>query len=117
MMQAQFSVDLIDELRRLLGAFEPLVLDSVVNELAGLSAGKGRDGAAARHGLEIARRCTLVRAENLPAAAADSQVIDYAHRNGCLVVTNDRDLRDALLVRGVGVISMRKQKRLELVQK
>jgi rRNA-processing protein FCF1 len=32
-------------------------------------------------------------------------------------VTNDRDLRDALLVRGVGVISMRKQKRLELVQK
>jgi rRNA-processing protein FCF1 len=44
-------------------------------------------------------------------------VINYAHENGCLVVTNDRRLRERLLSQGIGVISMRKQKRLELIQR
>ena len=40
MMPAQFQIDLFDELRTLLGAFEPLVLSGVVRELTG-SQGQG----------------------------------------------------------------------------
>ena len=50
------------------------------------------------------------------AGGVDSQIIAYAGKTRCYVVTNDRHLREALLARGIGVISMRKQKRLELIQ-
>ena len=116
MMPAQFSIDLFDELRQLIGAFEPLVLDSIMNELAGISSGKGRDAAAARYGLGIAQQCITVHSKDPLPDTVDEQVIDYAQKNGCLVVTNDRRLREMLLSRGIGVISMRKQKRLELIQ-
>ena len=45
MMPVQFQIDLLDELRMLLGAFEPVVLSGVIGELTGLSRAKGRDGA------------------------------------------------------------------------
>ena len=48
MVPVQFRIDLFDELRCLLGAFEPLVLKDTVKELQGLSSGHGHDGAAAR---------------------------------------------------------------------
>jgi rRNA-processing protein FCF1 len=116
MMPAQFSIDLFDELRQLVGAFEPLVLESIIRELAGISSGHGRDAAAARYGMGVAQQCTTVRTEDRAPATVDEQVIDYAQKYGCLVVTNDRQLREMLLSRGIGVISMRKQKRLELIQ-
>jgi hypothetical protein len=87
-----------------------------VAELAGLSSTMGRGGAAARYGLSVAERCTTVRPGTETKERVDEQVITYAHQNRCLVVTNDRDLRNALLARGIGVISLRKQKRLELIQ-
>jgi rRNA-processing protein FCF1 len=116
MMPAQFSIDLFDELRQLVGAFEPLVLESIMTELAGISSGKGRDAAAARHAISVAQRCTTVHSPEPVSDTVDERLIDYAQKNGCLVVTNDRHLREMLLSRGIGVISMRKQKRLELIQ-
>lgn len=116
MMPAQFRIDLFDELRQLLGAFEPLVLEEGVKELSGLSTGLGRDGAAARCGLALAEKCTTVRPDPPVYGRADDQVIAYSTKTRCYVVTNDRRLREALLARGIGVISMRKQKRLELIQ-
>ncbi|WAC05384.1 MAG: nucleotide-binding protein [Methanoregula sp.] len=116
MMPAQFSIDLFDELRQLVGAFEPLVLENVTRELAGISSGRGRDAAAARYGLGVAQRCTTVHAPGPSNGPVDEQVIRYARETRCFVVTNDRRLREALLAQGTGVISMRKQKRLELIQ-
>jgi rRNA-processing protein FCF1 len=37
MMPSQFQIDLFEELRMLLGSFEPVVLSGVLDELAGLS--------------------------------------------------------------------------------
>jgi len=116
MMPAQFSIDLFDELRQLVGAFEPLVLQSVLEELTGISSGRGRDAAAARFALGIAHQCTTVQVPEPAPDTVDEQVVHYAQENGCLVVTNDRHVRETLLSRGIGVISMRKQKRLELIQ-
>lgn len=117
MMPVQFQIDLFDELRSLLGAFEPVVLSGVVRELSGLSNAKGRDRAAARHGLVLVDRCTIAESGDLNSESVDSQMIEYAVRNACMVVTNDRHVRDALLTRGIGVISLRNQKKLEIIRR
>jgi hypothetical protein len=117
MMPAQFQLDLFDELRSLLGGFEPVVLSSVMGELEGLSHNQGRDGAAARCGLTLGKECTVADSRDLESGSVDAQVIEYAVQNGCIVVTNDRRIRDALFTRGIGVISMRKQKKLELLRR
>jgi len=117
MMPAEFQVDLFDELRNLIGGFEPIVLSSVMRELEGLTLAKGRSGAAARLGLALGKECTIAMGGDAPAGSVDEQVIEYAVQNGCMVVTNDRRVRDELLIRGIGVISMRKQKKLELLRR
>ncbi|MFA4860305.1 PIN domain-containing protein [Methanoregula sp.] len=117
MMPAQFQIDIFDELRMLLGSFEPMVLSGVLQELAGLSRAKGRDGAAARCGLTLGEKCTIFPSGELESVSIDAQVIEYATRNSCLVVTNDRRIREALFARGIGVISLRKQKKLEILRR
>ncbi len=117
MMPAQFQIDLFDELRSLIGGFEPIVLSSIIGELEGLTHNKGRDGAAARCGVALGKECTIADSRDLESGSVDAQIIEYAAQNGCIVVTNDRRIRDALFARGIGVISMRKQKKLELLRR
>ena len=117
MMPAQFHIDLFDELRDLVGAFEPVVLSGVLRELDGISQKKGRDGAAARLGIHLGERCTIADSKELESGSIDAQMIEYAVQKGCIVVTNDRGIRDILFERGLGVISMRNQKKLELLRK
>ena len=117
MMPSQFQIDLFEELRMLLGSFEPVVLSGVLDELAGLSRDRGRDGAAARMGLSLGGTCTVVESNTMDSASVDAQVIEYAAKNSCLVVTNDRRVREALFARGIGVISLRKQKKLEILRR
>ena len=117
MMPAQFQLDLFDELHALIGAFEAVVLSGVIKELAGLSRAKGRNGAAARHGLVLGEKCTIVESGNLKSESVDAQMIEYAALNACMVVTNDRRIRDALFARGIGVISLRNQKKLEILRR
>jgi len=117
MMPVQFQIDLFEELRVLLGAFEPLVLSGVIKELNGISRARGRDGAAARHGLVLGERCTVVETGDLKSESVDAQLIEYAVQHSCMVVTNDRRIRDALFMRGIGVISLRSQKKLEILRR
>lgn len=117
MMPSQFRIDLFEELRMLLGSYEPVVLSGVMNELAGLTKAKGRDGAAARWGLTLGEKCSRVESAEMESESVDAQVIEYATKNACLVVTNDRRVREALLARGIGVISLRKQKKLEILRR
>jgi rRNA-processing protein FCF1 len=117
MMPAQFHIDLFDEIRTLIGGFEPVVLSGVLKELEGLSREKGRGGAAARLGYNLGEQCTISDSRDLKSESVDAQVIEYAVQNGCVVVTNDRRIRDALFSRGISVISMRNQKKLELLRR
>jgi rRNA-processing protein FCF1 len=117
MMPVQFQIDLFDELRTLLGTFEPIVLSGVIGELSGLSRAKGRDGAAARHGLILGEKCYIVESREFQSETVDAQMIEYAAQNACMVVTNDRRIRNALLTRGISVISMRNQKKLEILRR
>jgi len=115
MMPVQFGIDIYEELRILLGDFVPVTLPGVIRELERISAGHGKDAAAARVGLALAERALIVpETGELP--HVDDRVIRYAEQEGCIVVTNDRRLKESLLGRGIGVVTMRKQKKLELIR-
>ncbi|MHC1627074.1 MAG: type II toxin-antitoxin system VapC family toxin [Methanoculleaceae archaeon] len=116
MIPAQFGVDIFTEMEGLLGRCRPFTLGGVVEEIRRLSRGRGRDAAAARTALRLADRIQVVGGCG-GRGPVDDQIIEYAVRTGCLVMTNDRDLRDALLSRGIGVIALRKQRRLELIRR
>ncbi len=115
LMPAQFGIDLYDELMNLFGDFEPVTLEEGVGELRGLTRGRGRDAAAARVGLALALRSTIVPSGSA-ADRVDDRVIEYARRERCTVVTNDRELRNALLREEIDVVSMRRQRTLELMR-
>ncbi|MDI6718766.1 MAG: nucleotide-binding protein [Methanomicrobiales archaeon] len=115
MLPGQFGIDLFDELLRLCGRYEPMTLTDVLRELEGIARGRGRDAAAARLGLQLCERCRLVESEGM-GGTVDEKVMQAAEASGSVVVTNDRGLRDALLERGVDVIVMRGQKKLELIR-
>jgi len=117
MMPAQFQIDLFDELRMLIGGFDPVVLPGVLQELNGLTRAKGRDGAAARCALTLAEKCTIAQNTDLKSGSVDAQVVEYAVQNKCLVVTNDRRVRNALFAQGISVISLRNQKKLEILRR
>jgi rRNA-processing protein FCF1 len=115
MMPGQFGIDLFGQIRDLVGAYQPLVLEEVTGELSGLSRGRGRHAAAARLGLSLAERCTMVPASP-EGGPVDAKIARFAEAEGCMVATNDRELKAHLLSRGIDVIFIRKQKKLELIR-
>jgi uncharacterized protein len=116
MMPSQFRIDLFEELRDLLGSYEPVVLTEVVNELVRLTGGHGKDAAAARFGLEMSRKCTIVESGS-DEGTVDERISNYARRHGAMVLTNDRVLRNQLLTDRIPVISLKNQKKLGVIRR
>lgn len=115
MVQFQFRIDIIEELRNLIGVCEPLVLADVIKELQGLAKGRGREGSAARSALVLAEKCTCVESE-MREGTVDEKIIEYARRNGCMVMTNDRALKNTLLSYNIPVITLKQRKKLDIVR-
>jgi hypothetical protein len=115
LLPVQFGVDLVRELEGIFGSCELLTLEGVIRELQGIGEGRGRDAAAARVGLDLARRCTVIPSPELP-GDVDREVIRAAEDTGCVVVTNDRAVRRSLLGKGLGVVSLRNRRRLEFIR-
>ncbi len=115
MIPVQFGIDIFSEIEALVGAYEPVTLEDVTRELAGIASGRGRDATAARVGIRLAGRC---RVETSPHTdvPVDERIVRYAVENGCMVATNDRLLRSALLKRNIDVIYLREKKRLEIIR-
>jgi len=111
--QLQFRLDIFTELTQCIGAYEPVLLDCVRDELRGLAAGRGKDGASARSALILAEKCTVVETGSLQ-GSVDEKILYFASTHGCMVFTNDRDLRMALLSHGVPVISLAGKQKLEI---
>jgi rRNA-processing protein FCF1 len=113
MAQVQFRLDIFEALGNLIGACEPLILPEVLDELRGLAGSRGKDGAAARSALILAGRCTVVES-GCGKGLVDEKILYYANTHGCMVATNDRRLRNALLGKGIPVISLSGRQRLVL---
>lgn len=115
MIPGQFGVDIFSETEALIGSFEPVTLEGVISELEGLSHGRGRDASAARVGLSLSKRCIVLKnpADNIP---VDDMIVKYADETGCIVMTNDRGLKNKLLDFHIDVIVLRNQKTLEIIK-
>lgn len=105
LMQFQFSVDIENELRRLLDFdFEVVVPDVVLGELRHLAGSMtGKDRGEALMALRLAHTFRLVRAEG----PADTAILRLAEKLNGIVVTNDKILRARLRAKNLPNIHLR----------
>lgn len=125
MMPVECNVRVFEELDRLLGEYELITTQTVIEELERLARGtsneskhkrerartqsQGQEATAASVGRDLAERCAVVEAD---ATYADDALVELAERGACeYVVTNDGPLRDRL---SVGVIGLRGQNELAI---
>ena len=114
---AQFSVDIFAESERVVERrIEFVVLKSVIEELERkLEVAVRTEKFKFRIALDFVERCTVVNLDEVSSAKpVDDQVLEYAQSVNGVVATNDKELREKSLERGVPVLFMRGKKRLEL---
>ena len=90
-----------------LGAFEPVLLDCVAEEMRNLAARGGRKSRLASLALELAS--SFRRAES-GRADVDSEISSFAETNGAAVATIDTELQARLRARGIRVVSLRRNR-------
>ena len=90
LMLFEFSINLEDELTRLLGKFCVLIPRPIFDELIFLSKhGKGKKKYNSKPALKLIEKYEILEAEG----NGDDSVLFLAKRHNGIVVTNDRDLR------------------------
>jgi rRNA-processing protein FCF1 len=111
MVPGMYGIDIISELERVIGSKFVLVVPSaVIAELERIARrSSGREGAAARIGLEIARRWGRVVERE---GGADSVILEMAR--GRIVGTGDMELKGRLRRMGVPVVFLRGRDHLEV---
>ncbi|BAI60423.1 conserved hypothetical protein [Methanocella paludicola SANAE] len=109
MVQAQFGVDIMDELGRL-GYDECIVPSAVLDELKMLEKKvRGKDKLAVAVATALARRCQGVDARG----NADDVIVSLAKQLDADVFTNDAELRKRLRSQGTKTVYMRSKHKLE----
>ena len=111
MMLFEHSIDLEDELTRLLGKVEIIIPKPIVDELVYLSEnGKGRKKRFAKPALELIKDYKVIDSEG----KGDDSVVFLAKKLHAVVVTNDKELRNRIKVESLKTIFLRGKKRLVL---
>ncbi len=113
MAPVEVGVRTFEELDRLLGEYEALVPEAVLEELDQLAAGGGNAATAASVGSDLARReCVTVEHD---ATYADDAVVEIGGRVE-YAVTSDMPLRERLLEANVPVICLRGRTKFEITE-
>jgi rRNA-processing protein FCF1 len=90
MMLFEFSINLEDELTRLLGKFQIIIPNPIFDEIKYLSKhGKGKKKFIAKPTLDIIKKYKIVDVEG----NADDSVLILAKKLNGIVLTNDREIR------------------------
>jgi rRNA-processing protein FCF1 len=109
----EFSIDLEDELTRLLGRHQITVPKPIIEELKLLTIkGKGKKKYLAKPALDLAKRYHISELNTIE--RGDNAVIYFAQQLSGIVVTNDNDLRKKLRSLSIHVIFLRGKKKLVL---
>jgi len=113
MMLFEFSIDLEDELNRLLGKHYVVVPGPVIRELRFLSThGKGNSSYKAKASLELVKKYETANLDE--DIKADEAVFNLSQQLAGVVVTNDHGLRKKLKEASLQVIYLRGKKKLVL---
>lgn len=111
-MLFEFSINLENELNRLLGKYKIVVPKSIAEELKLLSEkGRGKKRIFAKASLKLIERYEIVDTEE---KRGDESILLLAKKLNGFVLTNDRELRKKLKEEGVHTIFLREKSKLVL---
>ena len=113
LIPGKFRVDIFTELERF-GKPRLYTIDLVVSELKIIAQDKGSDAGHARLGLELIVK-KGVNVLETGGEHADDEIADLAAREGYTVCTQDTGLQKILKGKGVRVVALRQESRLEIV--
>ncbi|MBI2207893.1 hypothetical protein HYU50_00190 [Candidatus Woesearchaeota archaeon] len=111
----QFHVDIFSEIERICNFNHELyVLDKTIDELKKIiGEQKGKHKEAAKIALQLLKIKNVGIIKTSSEKYTDDIILDYA-KKGCLVATQDKDLKRKLINHGIGVIVLRKKKFLTI---
>ena len=110
LMLFEFSIDLEDELTKLVGNYDIIIPRPVYKELEFLSKnGKGKKRTNAKASLKLIEKYKII---DIDGKNADDSIFSFAKKSNSLVLTNDRDLRCRLKKIGTHVIFLRSKNKL-----
>jgi hypothetical protein len=110
-MLFEFSIDLENELTKLVGKFKIIIPSPIVEELKFLSnSGDGKKRQNAKAALQLIKNYEIVNIQG----PGDDAVLNLAKKINGIVVTNDRELRRRIKELSLKVIFLRGKKKLAL---
>lgn len=110
----QFHIDIFRGIRNVVeGKYEVFILTGVIEELKTISKNKGKKGAAARLGLNLAEQNHLK--EIMSKGNVDNWILKNAKENNWIICTTDIPLKHKLKNNGVKVISLVSKKKIDVV--
>jgi rRNA-processing protein FCF1 len=111
----QFQIDIFEELGKLLGKAEPIILTTTFEELETLARKRSpKMSIQASAALELAKKCKAVEAKMKLRESYDDVIVRTAVDSDYLVATNDSNLRKRLRESGVAVVFLRQKSHLEI---
>jgi rRNA-processing protein FCF1 len=111
MMLFEFSIDLEGELTRLFGKFKIIIPKPVIDEIKFLSEHeKGRKKFIARPALKLIEKYDIIDADG----KGDQAILDLAKKLNCIVLTNDKKLRDKMKKLSLHTVYLRGKSKLVL---
>jgi hypothetical protein len=116
MMPAQFHIDVLSELERVLPSYNLIVPSPVVRELTYIkNRGRGKNKIAASVALKIANSppMKVVKFQELKGELVDDTLLRIAKEKGVLC-TNDRELRERARKKGINVVYLRQRSYLSV---
>jgi hypothetical protein len=112
LMLFEFSIDLEDELSRLIGSYKVIIPKPIVDELIFLSKkGKGKKQNFAKASLKLIEKYDVI---DVNGERGDDSVLALAKKFNCFLVTNDRELKKRAKREGLHTIFLRKKGKLDL---
>jgi rRNA-processing protein FCF1 len=109
----EFSIDLEDELTRLLGSFIIKIPEAIVHEIEAIaSKGKGKQKILAKPALSFIKKYPMLSHSCFD--NADDALVHLASELDAVIVTNDKDLRERLKEKKVAIVFLRGKQQLVL---
>lgn len=112
----QFKVDIFSEIERICNFnYRLYVLDKTIDELKdviGKQRGKHKEAAKIALQLLDLKKVKIIKTNS--GKKTDDIILDYAKKEGCLVATQDKDLKRRLINHGIEVIVVRQKKFLTI---
>jgi len=115
MAAAQFRIDAVQQLERMLGGrVEPILLSAVQIELDAIASDRrAKRSREANLALELAKSFAVEQVSTRPGESVDDTLLRVALERGMTVATNDRRLRKRLDQAAVATIYLRHRSRIE----